>query len=567
MRLGADTAYQSGYSIRMSDLVPSAVRQQLFAELDNKEAVIRAKKLPKPEERAELAKIYNDTHVKMVDAVFDESLSKDNQIALGVLTKARGDKTQLAAMLGSPGPFLNAKNELLPVYPKRSYAEGLRPWEHYAAAFGARKGVISTKFSTRQAGYLGKQLTAAAEGLIVTEDDCGTIDGIPVSVKDGDNVGALLAKNTGGFTMGTPLDAKIMQALSAKGFNKILVRSPITCKSSNGICKRCAGLQEDGKFPELRAAIGTKASSSMAERIAQGALNLKHRGGQSSSNASDEPEEPTYAGFEIINQLAQVPGNFRHAAAVADLDGTVSKIEELPQGGWNVSINGTTHFVDPEQRPKVRVGDTVEAGDQLSTGIVNPALAVKYKGIGEGRRYFAERFTQAFRDSNLTVNRRNAEVIARSVVDHVVSDDEQGDILPGDTVTYENMAYNYVPRKDSILERPDKVIGSYLEQPVLHHTIGTRVTKRMAKELADFNIDKVLSNKAEPAFRPEMLSVRSVPHQQSDWMAKLHSSYLMGNLLQDVHRGATSDIHGTHPVPGVAYGIEFGKSKPDKVTY
>jgi hypothetical protein len=64
-----------------------------------------------------------------------------------------------------------------------------------------------------------------------------------------------------------------------------------------------------------------------------------------------------------------------------------------------------------------------------------------------------------------------------------------------------------------------------------------------------------------------MIRLRAVPHYGKDWLAKLQGSYLQSNLLQDAQTGATSDIHGTHPVPAVVFGKELGESKKDRVTF
>jgi hypothetical protein len=223
----------------------------------------------------------------------------------------------------------------------------------------------------------------------------------------------------------------------------------------------------------------------------------------------------------------------------------------------------------PEQQVNIKVGDELEAGDQISTGIVNPAEVVKYKGLGEGRRYYAERLTQAFTDSGMAANRRNTEVIARAAVDHVTVDEPEGigDYLPGDVASYSSIAYTYTPRKDAKVLAPNQALNMYLEQPALHYSIGTRVTRKMADQLKQFGVDKIKAHTQEVGFQPDMVRLRSAAHHGKDWLAKLQGSHLKSNLLQDVQSGSESNIHGTHPVPGLAYGIEFGQSAKDKVTY
>jgi hypothetical protein len=288
-----------------------------------------------------------------------------------------------------------------------------------------------------------------------------------------------------------------------------------------------------------------------------------------SNSGGQKGKQEEYSGFPVIEQLGSIPSTFQHRAGVAELDGQVTKIEPAPQGGTNIMIDDRLHYILPEMEVTSKVGDTVEAGDQLSSGILNPAEVVQYKGIGEGRRYFAERLTKAFRDSKLSVNRRNAEILSRAMINHVNVDEPEGlgDHLPGDTVPYNSLAFSYVPRKDAREMKIKDAMGTYLEQPALHYSIGTRMTGKVAKELGDFGVDKVTVHPQVPGFTAEMVRLRAIPHHGTDWMGKLKGSYLQSVLMNSAQSGETSNIHGTNPIPGMAYGVEFGKSKPNKVTF
>jgi len=267
-----------------------------------------------------------------------------------------------------------------------------------------------------------------------------------------------------------------------------------------------------------------------------------------------------------VKNMAIIPTTFPHRATVAELDGKIESVEDAPQGGTNIVIGDEVHYVGPELPLHVKKGDTVEAGDQLSGGIVNPADAVRHKGIGEGRRYFADRMTQAFRDSSYKVNRRNVEVLARAMVNHVKIDDPEGagDQLPGDVATYSNVAHSYRPRKDAQRRSLKAARGQYLEEPALHHTIGSRVTKRMSDQLQQFGVNSVLTHSQPASFTPSMVSVVKTPEYTEDWMARLGSAYLKTRLLEDVQRGAKSQTHGINPIPGIAKGTEFGRPPKGK---
>lgn len=290
-----------------------------------------------------------------------------------------------------------------------------------------------------------------------------------------------------------------------------------------------------------------------------------------------------YQGFNMFTSLAKVPKVFPDRATLATVDGEVTRIQEAPQGGTYIYVTASRggeeskHYVAPGYDLEVKVGDTVEAGDQMSDGVIDPSELVKYKGIGEGRRYWANRFTQAIRDSGMAGNRRNAEVLARTVMNTVKlnSEDVAGDGLPGDVTTYTNWSFGFKPRPNSAIVAPTTAsLGKYLEQPVLHYTIGTRITPSVINTLKKFKVDQMMVNDSEPDVTPFMERIEDSNAEKKDWMARLGTTYLKSRLQEDVARGAESHLHSTEPYPGIAKGVEFGdwgqplsKNKSEHFTY
>ena len=226
-------------------------------------------------------------------------------------------------------------------------------------------------------------------------------------------------------------------------------------------------------------------------------------------------------------------------------------------------------YVPAALKVSVKPGDRIEAGDAVSSGLVSPADVVAYKGIGEGRRYFTNRFTQAFRDSHYGVNRRNVEILSRALVNNVQVEnpDSEGDALPGDIVRYSAWASGYTPREGAAQVPVDKAVGQYLEAPVLHYTIGTRVTPSVVKALKRHGCTEVTANKTAPGVVPHMVSVAESPAYSGNWMARLGTSYLKDRLLEDVQQGAHSELHSTNPIPSLAKGVELGRDISTKGEY
>ena len=576
MDVGNAAAFDTGTTIRMSDLRPAYDKRPLLQALDIAEDRIRSDKTLTDAQKSEMIeKLYDKANSRIVEDTFNAEFARKNQLALQVASKARGTHAQLAAFVSTPGTYSDPSGKMVPMFIRHSFAEGLTPAEYWAGSFGARNGVVSTKTATAKGGAFGKLLSASAIAQVVTEEDCGTEGGLPVKVDDDDNIGAVLARPAGGYEAGTVITKNVLSDLRKdKRHDEIVVRSPVTCGCKDGVCSRCAGIRETGGFPPIGYNLGTNAASAFAERITQGALNTKHSGKSIKGKGQ-------YQGFNMLTSLAKVPKVFPDRATLSTVDGTVTKIEEAPQGGTYVFVdNGSEekrHYVAPGYDLDVKVGDELEAGDQISDGVIDPSELVKYKGIGEGRRYWASRFTQAFRDSGFAANRRNAEVLARTVMNTVKleNEDEAGEGLPGDVLTYTAWSNGFKPRKNSSLVAPTVAsIGKYLEQPVLHYTIGTRITPAVIKTMKKFKVDQMMVNDTKPDVTPFMERIEDSNAEKKDWMARLGTTYLKSRLMDDVARGAESHLHSTEPYPGIAKGVEFGdwgqplsKNKSEHFTY
>ena len=577
MDIGNAAAYDTGTTIRLSDLRPSYDKRPILQALDIAERQIRADKSLTDAQKAEMVeKLYDKANAQIMEETYNAELARKNQLALQVASKARGNKTQLAAFISTPGTYSDPSGKMVPMFIRHSFAEGLSPAEYWAGSFGARTGVVSTKTATAKGGAFGKLLSASAIAQVITEEDCETDGGLPVKVDDDDNIGAVLARPAGPYEAGTVITKNVLSELRKdKRHDEIVVRSPVTCGSKDGICSKCAGIRETGNFPPIGYNLGTNAASAFAERITQGALNVKHSGKKTVGKGN-------YQGFNMFTSLAKVPKVFPDRATLATVDGTVSKIEDAPQGGTYIFVTDPhgadkKHYVAPGYGLSVKVGDELEAGDQLADGVIDPSELVKYKGIGEARRYWANRFTQAIRDSGMAANRRNAEVLARTVMNTVRlnSEDEAGEGLPGDVVTYTRWSNGFKPRSNSVEVAPTVAsLGKYLEQPVLHYTIGTRVTPSVLKTLKKFKVERMMVNDAEPDVTPFMERIEDSNAEKPDWIARLGTTYLKSRLQEDVARGAESHLHSTEPYPGIAKGVEFGdwgqplsKNKSKTFTY
>jgi hypothetical protein len=428
----------------------------------------------------------------------------------------------------------------------------LRPSEYWTAAYGTRKGVVDTKLSVADSGYAAKQLVQIAHRSVVTDDDDpDSLDdesrGLPVDVSDDDNIGALLARSVGGYKRNTIITAKVLRNLKKQGIERMLVRSPLVGGPQDGsIYARDVGVRETGRLPVRGENPGVTAAQSLGEALSQGSLSSKHSGGIAGQTAG------AVSGFKAINQLIQSPKESVNWAAHAKSDGMVQRISDLPQGGKAVFVGNEPIYVANGLELKVRPGDVVEEGDILSGGLPNPRAVIEGKGIGEGRRYFVRTLMDTLKESGVQANRRNVELLARGLVNHLEVTEEMDGYGIGDCLPYNMLEKHFQVREGAREYSANQALGKYMERPVLHYTLGTRVTPSVVKELEAFGLaDKVLAHDDPPPFKPVTVRGSAVAQNDPDWLAAQYGSGIKSRLLQATHRGQSANPMGSSYVSGV----------------
>lgn len=500
---------------------------------------------------------------KIPDITYEQLVRQKNPLGIMAESKAKGNKSQLARIISGDVIYLDQNSNPIPYFIDRGYADSLYPAQYWAATYGARKGLVDTKIGTGKVGYLSKQFVAAAHRLII--DSSGKevppdfneekyIKALPVEVDDTDSIGAILAKEVGGYKRGTVITGKVLENLKNKGIKEILVRSPINSNTpKGGVYSIDVGIREHGKLPDVGYAAGLISAQVLSEPITQLQISSKHSGGAISAKTIGA------SGFKYLNQILQVPKQYQYGMVYTDIDGKVVNVVDSEIGGKEVVISneeGETKkfYIPPDREPTVQVGSLVEAGDSLSTGIPNPSKVVKHKGIGEGRRYLMKLLVDFYRQNEQPVNRRNVELLVRGAIDHIVFTKRFQQFLPNDVIKYSDFERTYTPRKTSVVLDVEKAKNYYLEKPVLHYTINTRITDSVINTLKKFNIDKIIVNKEKLPFDPIMIPLERQILFDPDWQVKLMGGYQFKKFLEQFLEGATTDIKSTSFVPALAAG-------------
>lgn len=534
-RLGDEVATLEGISVGLDDIAPHPERDAMLA----------------PHVRAfEAARTAADQEKALFsaqDAML--SLAKRDKGAMGEMVRSggRGNAAQLMRAVGSPVMARDSRDRTVPWLIKKSFSEGLTPADAWVAGGEARVNAVRSNISVVEPGDLAKILVNNMGDKLVTTIDCGTRNGVEMAAIDPHLIDRYL-------TDGRLVTPGLASSIAAKG-DPVTVRSPMTCEAPHGVCQRCQGLDSAGHPHAIGTNVGMRAAQALSEPLTQFSLNAKH-GGRVAAAASNRKQ---LEGIKGVRQLLEIPTSFLHKAVLSDRDGKVGSVTPAPQGGSYVTVDDSRHYIPPDQRVTVTVGQPLFAGDALSDGVPRPDEVVRHKGLGEGRRYLVDALHDVYRRAGADVDKRHLETLARSVLSHVQIVDPGPDdaFMKGDVVDYNRFravlagSHRRVGLSDAA--------GEALAQDAFHYTAGTRVTPDVASALARRGVHEVNVADGAPMAIPMMRPASRTPLLNPDWMARLGHRYLKDSLLAGVHRGDLADVHGYSPVPAYAAGTEFGQ--------
>lgn len=533
-RLGDEIATLDGISVGLDDIAPDHAARD--AALKPHVAAYNKAKT----EDAKQSALVAAQHAML-------EVAKNNKGTMGEMVRSggRGNAAQLMRTVGAPVMVNDSKGPVNWLI-NRSFSEGLKPADTWAANGEARIGAMLSTVSIVEPGDLAKILVNNMGDKLIVKTDCGTKNGLPMAGSDSHIIDRYLA---GSSTLITP---KMASEFAAQG-KTVKVRSPMTCEAHGGICQLCQGLSPSGSIHPIGVNVGMRAAQALSEPLTQIALNAKHGG-----RVAGKVKELKLEGMKGVRSLLEIPSSFMHKAVLAEKDGVVDSVAVAPQGGSYITVSGVRHYADPELTVTVRQGESVYAGDALTNGVPKPDEVVRHKGLGEGRKYLVDSMADIYKRAGTEVDKRHLETMAKAVLNHVRITDPGTDeaFVKGDIVNYNRFsaAVAATAKKMPV----DAAIGQTLAQPALHYTVGTVITPMVAKVLGSGGFTTVAVASKGPQAVPVMRSASRTPLLNPDWMARLAHRYLKESLLTGIHRGDVSDLHGPSPVPAYVAGTEFG---------
>jgi DNA-directed RNA polymerase subunit beta' len=258
-----------------------------------------------------------------------------NSIFMMADSGARGSAAQIRQLAGMRGLMAKPDGSIIETPITANFREGLNVLQYFISTHGARKGLADTALKTANSGYLTRRLVDVAQDLVVTEIDCGTVNGLSITpiVEGGDVVEGLGERVLGRVVSedvvvassgevlvkaGVLIDEKLVKQLEKMGIDQVMVRSPITCETRYGVCAQCYGRDLGrGHRINIGEAVGVIAAQSIGEPGTQLTMRTFHVGGAASRAAAANGVEVKSKGTIRLHNIKTVRHEKGHLVAVS----------------------------------------------------------------------------------------------------------------------------------------------------------------------------------------------------------------------------------------------------------
>ncbi|GHO68893.1 DNA-directed RNA polymerase subunit beta' [Ktedonobacter sp. SOSP1-85] len=370
-RLGFSYATKAGATVAISDVKVPIEKQEEMAKADLKIAELeeqyRDGLITENEKYQQTIETWNevtDKVTKMVEATLDPYGSIFT-IAKSGATKAKFQ--QIRQLSGMRGLMASPSGRIIPVPIRGNFREGLSVLEYFISSHGARKGLADTALRTAESGYLTRRLIDVAQDVIVTEEDCGSTEGILITDEDSkemglDNLGTrllgrVLSESIPGLEhmeAGDEITEEMVEEIVAAGVKKVRVRSVLNCLARRGICRKCYGRDlAANALANIGAAVGIIAAQSIGEPGTQLTMRTFHTGGIAGAQGD------ITLGLPRVEELfeARVP---KDKAEISEIDGVAEIIKDENTNQRTVRVVASNVFFDEYIMPaktKVLVND------------------------------------------------------------------------------------------------------------------------------------------------------------------------------------------------------------------
>ncbi len=401
--LGYNFATVSGASMGLKDMIRPAMKdseiEKARKEAEKVQQQFQQGIITEGERHNKIVDIWTVTTEKVGDELYktiDRNVTPENKnptelnpVYMFADSKARGSKLQIRQLAGMRGLMANPSGDIIERPITASFREGLSVLEYFISSHGARKGLADTALKTADAGYLTRKLVDVSQDVIISQEDCNTVNGIEVeAIVEGDEVKVTLGDRVLGRTAlydivdpktgavivraNGEIDEEACARIDKCGIEKVWIRSGLTCDSEHGMCAKCYGRDlSTGKQVEIGTAVGIIAAQSIGEPGTQLTMRTFHIGGTASATAK-VPEivlkNDGVAKFVDIRKVRNADGD----EVVLNKNGTLEiwsttgqKLDTYP-----LQMGTTLHLEDGQA---VKKGEKVATWDPHSVPVLSEA--------------------------------------------------------------------------------------------------------------------------------------------------------------------------------------------------
>ena len=450
--LGFTYSTKAGITVSYQDIkVPKekkaiiAAAEKQVVDIDN---MFRMGLLSNKERRDNVIAIWEKAVDDVTTALMD-SMDPYNNIFMMANSGARGSKAQIRQLAGMRGLMADPSGQIIEVPIRANFREGLSVLEFFISSHGARKGLADTALRTADSGYLTRRLVDVSQDVIVREEDCfasrnDTPKGMWITDLRDDSklIEPLKARIAGRYTIDpvvnpatgeviVPADSMITyeqaDAIEAAGITEVLCRSVFTCRTEHGVCAKCYGNNlATGGHVSIGEAVGIIAAQAIGEPGTQLTMRTFHTGGVASN-------EDITQGLPRVEELfeARKP---KGLAVITEIAGVFHMDEEKRRAIIsNEDGESVDYHIPYGSKMKVKEGDAVEAGQELTEGSVNPNDILRILGVKGVQSYLLKEVQSVYRLQGVEISDKHIEVIIRQMLRKVqVEDAGDTNLLAGE---------------------------------------------------------------------------------------------------------------------------------------
>jgi len=456
--LGFEYAKISGATMSLFDCPLSPRRNKLIAEADKKSIEISNSFMQGLMTEGEKQRLNEALWIETTQKVAQDtwnSLDSKNPVSMIVTSGAgRGSREQVNQVSGMRGLMIDPTGHVVELPIKSNLRLGLSAFDYFVSVRGSRKGFVDTALRTADAGYLTRRLVDVSQDSIVRMDDCGTTRGITIA-KGEENILTTYKARLVGRVTAEPIKkgSKIIikgnslitkedaEKIEKEGINKVIVRSPLTCRARYGVCAHCYGndLGEQGiNFVKIGSPVGVIAAQSIGEPGTQLTMRTKHTSG--TAVAKDITQ-----GLPRVEELfeARTP---KMEAEISEISGKVSDIKTNDRGEKTITVKNSDpkaskkqviYKIDPIYEVRVKKGDLVAKGTPLTDGNLDMKKLLKNKGVGETQKHIVSQIQEVYSSQGVPLNDKHIEVVVAQMFSKLkIKSPGDSDLMPGNIVSH-----------------------------------------------------------------------------------------------------------------------------------